>query len=463
MVKVINIDTKTRTIRVENAADGDIKTWRTTESGAHFPIKKGESTKEALDKFVEKKRGTGIDEKVPRNLPPELKKKEQESAKAREKLQKDLRKDVFGPAKKESGLLGNRPTPDEQLKTPKAREVYDRLTRYAAEHNKDLQEDDMKHLRSLRDILLDDNNAAEHVEKNFQKWFGSSKQQPAKPSKKADVSDIIKSYKEKMAALGPKASIKKTDRVEADAIKEFMTRKLGANRPYDDYYQYWLNGMDKKTRDEFEEIYGESEAREMAFSELASDVDHSGLARGEPTYDELMQWAKKQKQTSQKETKSSKFDSRTLDRKLVRGGLSDSEIDDLARMQDYYDISDETINAAIDAGEYSVKEIFKRLRNYDDDFATHLSDFREDYQKATKQPKQSSQPTSYDLDDAFDEADLGSEWGRAKHRMDFHGVSQYTIKDIIDSGKYEAGDIIEALESNSHDKIDEMRKSLKNK
>ena len=55
MVKVINIDTKTRTIRVENA-DGDIKTWRTTESGAHFPIKKGESTKEALDKFVEKKR-----------------------------------------------------------------------------------------------------------------------------------------------------------------------------------------------------------------------------------------------------------------------------------------------------------------------------------------------------------------------------------------------------------------------
>jgi hypothetical protein len=102
MVKVINIDTKTRTIRVENAADGDIKTWRTTESGAHFPIKKGESTKEALDKFVEKKRGTGIDEKVPRNLPPELKKKEQESAKAREKLQKDLRKDVFGPSEKET-------------------------------------------------------------------------------------------------------------------------------------------------------------------------------------------------------------------------------------------------------------------------------------------------------------------------------------------------------------------------
>lgn len=54
MVKIININTKTRTIHVSNA-DGDIKAWRTTESGAHFPIKEGESTKEALDKFVEKK------------------------------------------------------------------------------------------------------------------------------------------------------------------------------------------------------------------------------------------------------------------------------------------------------------------------------------------------------------------------------------------------------------------------
>ena len=51
MVKIININTKTRTIHVSNA-DGDIKAWRTTESGAHFPIKKGESTKEALYIFV---------------------------------------------------------------------------------------------------------------------------------------------------------------------------------------------------------------------------------------------------------------------------------------------------------------------------------------------------------------------------------------------------------------------------
>ena len=53
MVRVINIDTKTRTIRVSNA-DGDIKTWRTTESGTHFPIKEGQSTKEGLQEFLKK-------------------------------------------------------------------------------------------------------------------------------------------------------------------------------------------------------------------------------------------------------------------------------------------------------------------------------------------------------------------------------------------------------------------------
>lgn len=67
MVKVINIDTKTKTIHISNA-DGDIKTWRTTESGTHFPIREGESTKEALDKFVGSKR-------------PEAKKEKQQPAK----------------------------------------------------------------------------------------------------------------------------------------------------------------------------------------------------------------------------------------------------------------------------------------------------------------------------------------------------------------------------------------------
>ena len=194
MVRVINIDTKTKTIHIENA-DKDIQ-W-VTSKGVHIPIKPGETKEQAISEFINKKRG-GLKYAGGSN-PPMWSKKQKEE-------------------KKES-----------------------------------------------------------------------------QPNKKADVSDIIANYKKKMAALGPKASIRKTDRVEADAIKEFMTRKLGANRPYDEYYQYWLNGMDEKTKDDFNEIYSESEARETAFSELASDVDHSGLASGNPTYEELEQWAKEQK------------------------------------------------------------------------------------------------------------------------------------------------------------------------
>lgn len=255
MVKIINIDTKTRTIHVSNA-DGDIKAWRTTESGAHFPIKKGESTKEALDKFVEKKRPESTPktagqlkkaaekfeadpayhyERAERlskmikqrekeldspNISPTMKKtiergigelqlaiaKHWDAAGKLEKAQKKQQ-----PAKKETGLLGDRydakhgTKPEksnapllsqrevkdvtqksdelgkpgdnikyvsELLKTPKSRELYDRIGNYAKEHASELPLDHLEHLVALRKILLDDNNAAEHVEKNFQKWFG---------------------------------------------------------------------------------------------------------------------------------------------------------------------------------------------------------------------------------------------------------------------------------------------------
>lgn len=248
MVRIINIDTKTRTIRVSNA-DGDIKTWRTTESGTHFPIKEGQTTKEALDKFISKKRSADP-EKHLRSLWD----------------------------KKEKAGIGVQTAKEQGGDVSKAKENY-----FKAE-----------------------------------KAFKDAKEKQSGPDKNADVSDIITDYKKKMKALGPRASIRKTDRIEADAIKEFMTRKLGANRPYDDYYNYWLSGMDKATKDAFNEIYNESEAREMAFSELASDVDHSGMARGEPTYDELEQWSQKQKakKAQQQPAKASSEKTKEIDAKI---------------------------------------------------------------------------------------------------------------------------------------------------
>ena len=54
MVRVINIDTKARTIRVSNGKD-DLD-WFTTDTGSHVPLKKGQSKAEAIkEHFGDKK------------------------------------------------------------------------------------------------------------------------------------------------------------------------------------------------------------------------------------------------------------------------------------------------------------------------------------------------------------------------------------------------------------------------
>ncbi len=54
MVRIINIDTKTRTIRVSNGKD-DLE-WFTTDTGSHVPLKKGQSKSEAIkEHFGDKK------------------------------------------------------------------------------------------------------------------------------------------------------------------------------------------------------------------------------------------------------------------------------------------------------------------------------------------------------------------------------------------------------------------------
>lgn len=54
MVRIINIDTKTRTIRVNNGKD-ELE-WFTTDTGSHVPLKKGQSKTEAIkEHFGDKK------------------------------------------------------------------------------------------------------------------------------------------------------------------------------------------------------------------------------------------------------------------------------------------------------------------------------------------------------------------------------------------------------------------------
>ena len=171
--------------------------------------------------------------------------------------------------------MGDRPTPDEQLKTPKAREVYDRLTRYAAEHNKDLQEDEMKHLRSLRDILLDDNNAAEHVEKNFQKWFGSSKQQPAKKETPKKERSWFRGPRESEDAYFERREKTLAEARKIDKVSDWYKKAFAGDDAFpknkditfDELAEGMLSG---KIQDFYETVgVGESDVREKIFEELS--------------------------------------------------------------------------------------------------------------------------------------------------------------------------------------------------
>ena len=69
-------------------------------------------------------------------------------------------------------------------------------------------------------------------------------------NRNVDVSDIIRDYNDNMKALGENAPLEKQDKVQAKAIKNYMARKVGTGRPYDDYYYYWLT-MDRKESEVF--------------------------------------------------------------------------------------------------------------------------------------------------------------------------------------------------------------------
>lgn len=60
MVRIINIDTKARTIRVSNGKD-DLE-WFTTDTGSHVPLKKGQSKAEAIkEHFGDKKQNPQLE------------------------------------------------------------------------------------------------------------------------------------------------------------------------------------------------------------------------------------------------------------------------------------------------------------------------------------------------------------------------------------------------------------------
>lgn len=94
-------------------------------------------------------------------------------------------------------------------------------------------------------------------------------------------------------------------------------------------------------------------------------------------------FAREKKTNTEREKKIEK----EVDRALVRGGLTDDEISVLESRLNHYDIEKDEFLDAIKADAYSVKEIYTRLKNYDDDFATHLADFVEDNLDSKSKPE----------------------------------------------------------------------------
>lgn len=88
-----------------------------------------------------------------------------------------------------------------------------------------------------------------------------------------------------------------------------------------------------------------------------------------------------------------------------------------------------------------------------------IGDIKNKVPNEKKAPKE--QPADEWVDDAFDEANMHFKWQKAKDRMSYHGVDEFTIRDIIKSGNYEPEEIIDALNSSNHHQIDAMRDSVK--
>ena len=233
-------------------ADDDIESWITVK-GNHIPIKKGQSKEDAVKSFIEKKGGSG-------EKKPEKSKALGIAERSAKYWKKQDPKGMVGIYAREMGETAKELRKIEG-KDPNSPEYQEALARAKRQSKAWRDEEKMNKGLGMTGIMARERKDIYNELKKTEK-------------KKDSVKDILTTYAQRMSNAGIDAPLSKIDRIEADAIKEFMKRKVGEGKKYNDYYEYWLNGMSEKDRKDFNQIYHESEAREMAFREL------SGL----PTY-----------------------------------------------------------------------------------------------------------------------------------------------------------------------------------
>lgn len=129
------------------------------------------------------------------------------------------------------------------------------------------------------------------------------------------------------------------------------------------------------------------------------------------------------------------------------------------------------LNAIKESGTENADYLANIVKNMPDNsfadaekFRTGVKSAKKDFSEGSDIPKSENKeqmPTSYQIEEAFREVGLKHKWEHVKYRLDMHGIDQYTVKEFINSGLFHPEDIIEALESPRHDKIDNMVKKLK--
>ena len=163
-----------------------------TVKGNHIPIKKGQSKEDAVKSFLENKGGS----------------------------KKDNVRHV-----------------GEMLKTPKSKELYEKIGAYIKENVNRMSLKQQEHLVFLRKRLLDDNSLADKIEENFEK---STKAKVDKSTK------AVKNYKNTMSKI-------RNFKAKSDGTYDFET---GKPKDYPDGYSVSFHQNEPDAKGNWKSDYG---------------------------------------------------------------------------------------------------------------------------------------------------------------------------------------------------------------
>ena len=200
MVRIINIDTKTRTIRVSNGKD-DLE-WFTTDTGSHVPLKKGQSKAEAIKEHFGGKNVGG-------NL-----------AAKKAQLHSDFKSGKITQKQLEDGLNKLAVGPSSKDKTAVARDRKEREETFKAQKEADKswqKQQPAKHDKVIEEEYTEDDLLYEEARENIMSKY--------------DDDDIAPNGYRATDFMSPQEYDARQKRIETEVEKEFKRLKAAKQQP----------------------------------------------------------------------------------------------------------------------------------------------------------------------------------------------------------------------------------------